>query len=165
MIMAATLCWCCAISRPAAADDAPRLRPVADLDGVYLTLGPTGAAVYTRAGWDSGFGGEISLVRVREQDALGALGLGLGGIHFTTEERGRIWADILLGSSRPLGVGAGLSAGATAEIDAVIPPRWGAQATLWVFLGVIPYVRVGTVQRSGPYIDLGVKIALPVFRL
>jgi hypothetical protein len=161
----ATLCWCCAVSLPAAAEDAPRLRPVADLDGVYLTLGPTGGAVYTQEGWDSGFGGEISLVRVREQDVLGALGLGLGGIRFTTEDQGRIWADVQLGSRRPLGLGAGVSAGVTAEIDAVISPRWGAQATLWVFLGVIPYVRVGTVQRSGLYVDLGVKIALPVFRL
>jgi hypothetical protein len=163
--MAATLCWCCAVSPPAAADDAPRLRSIADLDGVYLSLGPTGGAVHTQEGWDSSFGGEISLVRVRERDALGALGLGLGGIRFTATDRGRLWADVQLGSRRPLGLGAGLSAGVTTEIDAVIPPRWGAQATLWMFLGVIPYVRVGTVQQSGLFVDLGVKIALPVFRL
>jgi hypothetical protein len=163
--MAAVLCWCAAISRPAAADDAPRLRSTADLDGIYLALGPAGGAVYTRSSWDSGFGGEISLVRVREQEFLGALGLGIGGIRFATEDRGRIWADVQLGSRRPLGLGAGLNAGVTAELDAVIPPRWGAQATLWVFLGVLPYVRVGTIQQSGLFVDLGVKIALPVLRL
>lgn len=164
LVIAATLCGLAVVSS-AAADPAPRLRTAADLDGVYFTLGPTGGAVYSRAGWDSGFGGEISVVRLRERELVGALGLGLGGIHFATADRGRVWADLQLGSRRLLGLGAGVSAGASAEIDAVIPPRWGAQATVWVFLGVIPYVRLGAVQKSGVYVDLGVKIALPVFRL
>ncbi len=49
-------------------------RPTWDLDGLYLWLGPSGAGGYLDKQWDSTFGGDFSLIRVREHDLLGAVG-------------------------------------------------------------------------------------------
>jgi hypothetical protein len=146
---------------PAAAE---KLRSTRDLDGIHLALGPVGSAVHTGGSWDGAFGGEISLTRVTERRPLAAIGLGIGGARFSERAAGRLWAELSVATRRPLDVPIGLSVGPTAEVDQVIPPRWGAQATLWVYAGVIPYLRVGGVEKSGRFVELGLKIPLPAIR-
>ena len=136
------------------------------LDGTYLALGPIAALVRAgeagEASWDGGFGGEIVLVRVREHEAVASLGISAGALRLTTEDRGRAWSEIMLGS-RIAGIHAGLGAGASVEIDEVRPPRWGGHATVWIFAGVVPYARMGVVEGGGPFAEIGIKIAFPVF--
>ncbi len=118
------------------------------LDGTYLALGPMAALVRAGGGaasWDGGFGGEIFLVRVREQEAVASLGISAGALRLAADDRGRAWSEILLGS-RIAGIHAGLGAGASVEIDEVRAPRWGGHATVWIFAGVVPYARMGVVE-------------------
>ena len=142
----------------------PPLRAGADLDGVYLALGPVGSAVRTEGSWQGAFGGEITLVRVAESSLVAGLGMSLGGTRFSDRDAGRLWIDGLIATRRPLDLTVGLSVGATAEVDEVIPPRYGAHGTLWLFVGVIPYVRAGIVERAGGFVELGVKLAIPTVR-
>lgn len=142
---------------------APSLRATADLDGVHLALGPVASLVRTGARWDGGFGGEISLIQVRERAWLSALGVGAGALRLAAEDRGRSWLELQVGA-RVAGVHAGLGAGASVDFDGVRPPRWGGHCTLWFFAGVIPYARVGVVEEGGSFAELGVRIALPALR-
>src|SRR5439155_8348474 len=63
---------------PAKTEPAPSamrpLPPSWDLDGLYLWLGPIGAAGWQGSSWDSTFGGDATVVRVREHESLGAVG-------------------------------------------------------------------------------------------
>lgn len=143
-----------------------------NLDGFYIALAPVAFAVRAENDWDGGFGGEVLLVRIRERSMLTAAGLGIGASRYAREPdrglgrgTGRLWADLQIASRLPTGTPAGLSVGVATEVDPVIPARWGAQATLWAFVGVIPFVRVGVVQKNGTYIDFGIKVALPVMRI
>jgi hypothetical protein len=147
--------------RPAVAEPLPS---PAKLDGVYLALGPVGALVHVEDDWDGAFGGEMSLWRVREHDLVSGLGVSIGGHKFSEREGGRVWSEVLAAHRLRWGLALGVAAGATAEVDQVTPPRYGAYGSVWVFAGVIPYVRVGTVQSEGTFVDLGVKIALPALR-
>jgi hypothetical protein len=146
-------------AEPAAA--LPGVR-VTNLDGLYLALGPTAALVRADGQWDGGFGGEISLVRVREREPLAALGLTAGALRLVDEDRGRAWSELLAGS-RIAGVHVGLGAGASVELDELRPPRWGGHATLWIFAGVVPYARLGMVEGGGSFAEMGIRIAFPVF--
>lgn len=157
------LCTLALLCGPGRAN-ADELRSPADLDGVYLSLGPVGSALRIEGAWDGAFGGEVSLSRVREHQALSALGLSLGGAAYSQREGGLLWGDLFAATLTPLGAAVGLSAGFTAEVHPVRPPRLGAQATLWVFAGVIPYARIGRVETAGTFVDVGVKIALPAIR-
>jgi hypothetical protein len=145
---------------------APPAVRVTTLDGTYLALGPTAALVRTRedgqVNWDGGFGGEIALVRVREQEAVASLGISAGALRLAAVDRGRAWGEILLGT-RIAGIHAGLAAGASVEIDEVRPPRPGGHATVWIFAGVVPYARMGVVEGGGPFAEIGIKISFPVF--
>jgi len=140
------------------------LRASADLDGFYVTLGPIASVVRVESEWDAAFGGELMLIRVTEQRPVVALGLAVGAIAFAEREGGRLWADVVVATQKPFGISTGLSLGPTVEVHDVIPPRWGGQATLWIFVGVIPYVRVGTVKEAGTFVDIGLKISLPALR-
>lgn len=168
--MLCVLCALCgawsdtAAAQPAPAPDgapAPAAVRVTSLDGTYLALGPAAAFVHADGQWDGGFGGEISLVRVRERERVAALGLAAGALRLAAVDRGRVWAELLAGS-RLAGLHAGLAAGATMEIDETRPPRWGGHATVWIFAGVVPYARLGVVEEGGPFAEMGIKIALPV---
>jgi hypothetical protein len=127
-------------------------------------LGPVGALVRTDGEWDGAFGGEASLWRIREHSILSALGLGLGGQKFSEGNAGRLWADFLAGYRTAFGAAFGLGIGVTTEVDEVIPARWGGHASLWVYAGVIPYIRVGAVDGRGAFVDVGLKITLPALR-
>ena len=148
-----------AVAQPAPAAAAP-VR-VTSLDGTYLALGPTAALVRVDGQWDGGFGGELSLVRVREREPLAALGVAVGALRLAADDRGRVWSELLAGT-RLAGFHMGVGAGAGVDIDAVEGARLGAHATVWIFAGVVPYARVGMVEGGGPFGEVGIKIAFPV---
>jgi hypothetical protein len=143
---------------------ADRLDSSADLDGLYLAIAPVGAAVHTETAWDATFGGELMLARITERQTIAVLGLVVGGHRYSERNTGRLWLDGLVGTRRVLDLALGLSVGPTAEVDRVIPPRFGAQATLWAYVGVMPYLRVGAVEKSGTFFEIGLRIPLPALR-
>jgi hypothetical protein len=133
-------------------------------DGYFVGLGPVAALVRQDGGLEGGFGGELVLARVRWASDLTALGASAGGVDYATRDGGRLWLEMLVGSRRPFGAPAGLALGVTAEVDPARAPRPGWQATLWVHAGVVPYLRVGGVERSGVFAEAGIQIVLPVLR-
>jgi hypothetical protein len=127
-----------------------------------LWLGPTGAASRIDAQWDSTIGADATLIRVRERDALGAIGATLGASRWTVRGGGRIWLDGLVGTRMWRMVG--ISAGPMLELSELAHPRLGGSVGLWAFVGVTPYVRTGMVSELGTFVEFGVHIALPVLR-
>ncbi len=140
-------------------------RSVADLDGLHLFVGPVGAATLVREAWDSAWGGSAALIRVREGARLGAVGGWLGASHYGASDGGRIWLDGVVGSRRLVGRMVGIGVGPVVEIGALQHPRLGAQASIWCFAGVVPYARLGVLDASGSFVELGVSISLPTLRL
>lgn len=134
-----------------------------DLDGLYLWIGPVGAASHVDAQWDSTFGGDVSVVRVREHELVGTIGVTAGASLWTVRGGERIWVDALAGTQL-LGHMAGVSAGPILEIADLHHPRVGGSVGLWAFAGVTPFVRVGEVQQLGMFAEIGVHIALPAIR-
>jgi hypothetical protein len=139
------------------------LPPSWDLDGLYLWLGPTGAASRVSGQWDSTFGGSATIVRVREHDLLAAIGVSFGASRWAERGGGRVWLDGLVGTELA-GHMAGLSAGPILELSDLAHPRAGGSVGLWAFAGVTPFVRVGVVDQLGSFAEIGVHLALPVFR-
>ena len=134
-----------------------------DLDGVYLWIGPTGAASHVDSQWDSTFGGDAAIVRIREHEALGAIGATFGGSLWTVRGGGRLWLDALVGT--PIaGHMVGLSAGPIMELAQLAHPRAGVSIGAWGFAGVTPFARVGAVQDLGMFAEIGVHLALPALR-
>lgn len=145
---------------PAVPATAPR--PSWDLDGLYLWLGPTGAASRIEASWDSTIGADATVIYVRERAALGAIGATFGASRWTVRGGGRIWLDGLVGTR--LGRMVGLSAGPILELSELSHPRLGGSVGLWAFVGVTPFVRTGMVSELGSFVEVGIHIALPVLR-
>jgi hypothetical protein len=141
----------------------PVLRPSWDLDGLYLWLGPVAAAGREAATWDSTFGGDATVIRVRERAPLGAIGGTFGASKWTTHDGGRLWLDGLVGTE-VAGHMIGLSAGALLELDQLAAPRIGGSVGVWGYAGIAPYVRAGLIDSLGGFVEIGVHIALPVFR-
>jgi hypothetical protein len=148
---------------PAREAEAPPVHPPSwDLDGLYFWIGPVGAASRAEASWDSTIGGDIALVRVREHEAIGAIGATLGASRWTERGGGRLWLDALVGTR--FGRMVGVSAGPILELAELSHPRVGASVGLWAFVGVTPFVRVGAVQDLGGFVEVGVHVALPALR-
>jgi hypothetical protein len=152
---------------PPARRQTPTVSPVEavpswDLDGLYLWLGPTGAASRIDADWDSTIGADATLVRVRERDALGTIGVSFGASRWTVRGGGRIWLDGLIGTR--IGRMIGVSAGPLLELSEIAHPRVGGSLGIWGFVGVAPFVRTGMVSDLGGFVEIGVHIALPVMR-
>ena len=137
-------------------------RPSWDLDGVYLWLGPTGAASHIDGAWDSTIGGHLAVVRVRERERLGVIGGVVGASLWTARDGGRIWVDLLAGTR--LGKMVGVSAGPLVELAELAHPRLGGSIGLWGFVGVTPFARIGYVDELGGFAEIGVHLALPVLR-
>ncbi len=155
---------------PAArADDAPAppapvLRSTADLDGTYVWLGPSGAAVRVDGGWFSSWGGGLQVVRIRERARLGVVGAWLSGVHYAGRDGGRIALEGVVGTRRLLGPMLGLGLGPAIELGDRHHPRLGGQASAWLYAGISPYLRLGVVADTGAYLELGVQVSLPVRR-
>lgn len=148
-------------SAPPAVPPAP-FAPSWDLDGLYLWLGPSGAASRIGSEWDSTIGADVTVLRVREHDLLGAIGGTLGASRWTVRGGGRIWLDGVVGTR--VGRMVGISAGPLLELSEIAHPRWGGSVGLWAFVGVTPFVRVGKVEDLGGFVELGIHVALPVLR-
>jgi hypothetical protein len=136
--------------------------PSWDLDGTYVWLGPSGAGSHVDGAWDSTFGVDLAVVRIRERARLAAIGGSIGASRWTVRGGGRIWFDALVGTR--LGRMIGVSAGPLVELSDVAHPRIGGSIGIWCFLGVTPFARVGTVQDLGMFGEVGIHIALPVFK-
>jgi hypothetical protein len=143
---------------------APTLPPSNDLDGLYVWLGPSGAASRIDADWDSTVGGDVSIIRVREHELLGAIGGSFGAQRWTVRGGGRLWLDAVIGTNAPWRRMIGLSAGPILELNELAHPRIGGSIGAWTFVGVAPYVRAGAVTDLGGFVEVGVHIALPVLR-
>jgi hypothetical protein len=130
---------------------------------MYLWLGPTGSAGWIGSGWDSIFGADMTLVRVREREALGTIGGTLGAARWTERGGGRAWLDVLAGTPA-LGHMFGVSAGPLIEMNDIRHTAIGGSVGLWAFVGITPYARVGAVDGLGKFVEVGVHIALPVLR-
>ncbi len=105
----------------------------------------------------------MAVVRIREGESIGAIGGTFGASKWTVRDGGRLWLDALIGT-RVLGKMVGVSAGPIVELAELAHPRIGGSIGVWSFLGVTPFARVGTVQDLGMFGEIGVHIALPVFR-
>lgn len=137
-------------------------RPSWDLDGVYLWIGPLGAASYTADDWDSTIGGQLAIVRVRERNPVGAIGGSFGASMWTARGGGRLWLDALVGTRMGKMVGASL--GPILELSDERHPHFGGSIGIWAFLGVTPFARVGYVDELGGFAEIGLHIALPAIR-
>jgi hypothetical protein len=150
---------------PALADpDEPVLGAQADLDGTYVHLGPTVAAVRRGGDWDSVIGGALSVLRVREHEPLAVIGGRIAAARWTSGG-GRVTAEgtVALGAD-VTGVVLGLSAGPMVDLADLHHPRIGASAAIWCYAGVVPYLRVGVIEASGGFVEAGIEIPLPVWR-
>jgi hypothetical protein len=139
------------------------LPPSWDLDGFYVWLGPSGAASHVDADWDSTIGADLAMLRIREHAALGAIGGSFGASRWTARGGGRLWLDALAGT-RLLGRMVGVSAGPILELSELAHPRIGVSTGVWVFAGITPFARIGTVRELGMFGEVGIHIALPVYR-
>jgi hypothetical protein len=134
-----------------------------DLDGLYFWVGPSGAAGFLDDTWDSAFGADLAIVRVRERQTLSAIGGTAGASLWTARGGGRIWVDAVIGTKLGSRI-YGLTAGPILELSELAHPRPGGSIGVWAFAGVTPFVRVGVVDELGMFAELGLHIALPVIR-
>lgn len=153
---------------PPARSSVPRVgpgafRPSWDLDGLYLWLGPTGAASRIEAVWDSTIGGHAAVLRVREREPLGVLGGAFGATMWTERDGGRLWLDAMIGT-RVGGRMIGASLGPILELGDLAHPRIGGSVGVWTFIGVTPFARIGVIDELGAFGEIGLHIALPVLR-
>lgn len=156
-----------AIGSPPGSPEPPTdaaLAASADLDGLHVWLGPWGARTEAPTGVDSCVGLELAVTRIREREAIGALGLVVGAARYGSSDAGRLTASALVGTRRGTGWMIGASAGPIVELSPISRVKLGATAGLWIFAGVTPFARVATVEGRGVFGELGVSIALPVLR-
>jgi hypothetical protein len=58
----------------------------------------------------------------------------------------------------------GASIGPLVELSELAHPRVGGSVGIWAFFGPTPYARVGVVEEIGAFVEIGLHLALPVFR-
>ncbi len=166
LLSVATLLCAPALALPARADSGTAVRPVgqAESPSHFLALTVLGSAVRAEGEWDSGFGGEIAIGALRDQSALAAWVAGIDFLAYSERSGGRVTLEAALGTRWPTGALIGLAGGPVIELDDFRRPRAGGQLSVWIFAGVVPYVRAGTVENGGFFVNLGLRIPLPVWR-
>ncbi|HEY0252054.1 MAG TPA: hypothetical protein VGC41_11035 [Kofleriaceae bacterium] len=150
---------------PAPEHPEPRLvfRESSNLDGTYLWLGPAGAATHIDAEWDTVFGIDAAIVRVREHEPLAVIGGSVSATHYAARSGGRVSVDVLA-ATELAGHAIGISAGPMLELSDFSHPHVGGSVGLWGFAGIAPYARLGTVESLGSFVEIGIHVALPVIR-
>jgi hypothetical protein len=166
LLSVATLLCAPALALPAQADSGAPARPPGQAESAshFLALTVLGSAVRAEGEWDSAFGGEVAVGALRAGDALAAWAAGIDFVAYSERSGGRVTLEGALGTRWPTGVLLGLAGGPMIELDDFRRPRAGGQLSVWIFAGVVPYVRAGTVEDSGFFVDLGLRIPLPVLR-
>lgn len=146
--------------------DEPALPYTGDLDGDYLLLGPLGGAVQIEGAWDGAFGAQGAWLRVRERRPVSAAGVVVGGARYSRRDGGRVWVEGVLGtrSLLPFHRLAGVSAGPVVELLDTEHARLGVGGTVWLFSGIVPYVRAGWLDEAGAFVEAGIAVELPVVR-
>lgn len=139
------------------------LRRTNDLDGLYVTVGPVVSITHVEGAWVTAAGAELAAIHIREHAFPAALGLALGGVAYGARDGGRVWLEAEVAVNDPLPIPIGLALGVAAEVDQTRSPRRGVQATLWAFAGLVPFVRVGTLELEGTFVEAGVMIKIPIF--
>lgn len=134
------------------------------LDGAYLALGPVTGATYVESDWTSAVGLQVSALRVREGGLPAVIGLNVGGARLGGREGGRVWLEVAAGVRSPLPLPAGACLGAMVDLQDATRPRPGVHGTIWIYAGIIPYVRAGQVAGQGPFVEAGLQILLPTLR-
>ena len=137
--------------------------PSASLDGGYLWLGPVGAASHLDGRWDATIGGDLTLVRIAEAAPLSVVGGSLGAARWSIRDGGRVWLDAVAGT-HVLGHPIGATLGPLVELATLAHPHLGGEIGVWAFVGITPYARVGYVDGLGSFAEVGLHIALPVWR-
>lgn len=133
----------------------------AGIHNMFVAVGPVAAAVHGSAGWNGAFGGEVLFGRMDEAASIALAAVSVGAADVSEGDRGRMWADVALGTRRLFGVTGGVSAGVTVDIHPVEPPDFGLHASLWLYAGIVPYVGIGRVAGETS-LELGFRIPLPV---
>jgi len=155
--LAFTLLWCAALlSSPRSA--------VANEPDRFVAVAAIGSAVRIEGTWDGAWGGEVGVGQMRDSTVLGAWAASVGLVGFSARSGGRLWGELTVGTRWPTGYLVGLGVGPAVELDRLRPPRWGGQATVWAFAGVVPYARIGALDPGGVFVDLGLRIAFPAIR-
>lgn len=166
LLLAATLLCAPAGALPAQADSrtpAPA-RGQAESPSHFVALTVLGSAVRAEGAWDSGFGGSLALGALRDRPALAAWAAAIDVLAYSERSGGRAAIEGAIGTRWPTGLLIGLAGGPVIELDDLRRPRAGGQLSVWIFAGVVPYLRAGTVEKSGFFVDLGLRIPLPVWR-
>ena len=97
-----------------------------NLDGTYLWLGPSRRGELRRRQWDSTFGGDVAVMRVREHEPLGAVGGTLGASRWTDARRRPASGSTALVGTAMLGHMVGVSAGPIVELAELRAPAGSA---------------------------------------
>jgi hypothetical protein len=157
VLLAFTLLCCAALLSPSE-------RAAADEPDRFVAVAAIGSAVRVEGAWDGAWGGEVGVGQMRDGPALAAWAASVGLVGFSARSGGRLWGELTAGTRWPTGYLVGVGVGPAVEIDRLRPPRWGGQATLWAFAGVVPYARLGALEPGGMFVEAGLRIAFPAIR-
>ncbi len=142
----------------------PSENAAADEPDHFVAVAAIGSAVRVEGVWDGAWGGEVGVGQMGPGPVLSAWAASVGLVGFTARSGGRLWGELTVGTRWPTGYLVGLGGGPAVELDRIRTPRWGGQATVWLFAGVVPYARVGALDPGGVFVDVGLRIAFPAVR-
>lgn len=161
------------IARAQPAPGAPAVEPEAApaalaaerrAEGALVIL-PAAAAIHVEDAWDVALGGAALVALWPARERLALLGAGVSGAAVSARGGGRVGVELAVGVRvAPALPVVGLSLGPVLELDSVRRPRAGAQATLWLAAGAVPYARLAAIDRTGVTAELGLAVALPTLR-
>ena len=164
LLPVATVLWLAGGGQTAAAGSGQKVRVRGqdpDPPSHFVALGALGGAVRTEGAWDTSFGGEIAVGELRQRGALAAWAFAIGFSTYSERDGGRVSGEVAAGTRWLGGILVGASAGPVVALDQFRRPRWGGEGSLWLYAGLVPYVRIGAISDGGGFVDIGVRIPLP----